>query len=150
MLNSNAAKIKTYVGSDGKIHFVNSVGADTVLNFSSASKLLWYQEAKGDSSVFPAQTITLNELVNYDGAIIKCVLQNVTGWMNAYYYGNLKGQSVQAFCSDNGSSFYRRIITINDNSVTFADGTVYNPYYTSGFAQNNYAMYPIAIYGYNE
>ena len=35
MLNSNAAKIKTYVGSDGKIHFVDSAGADTALNFSS-------------------------------------------------------------------------------------------------------------------
>ena len=35
MINSNASKIKTYVGSDGKIHFVDSVGADTALNFSS-------------------------------------------------------------------------------------------------------------------
>ena len=35
MINSNAAKIKTYVGSDGKLHFVDSAGADTALNFSS-------------------------------------------------------------------------------------------------------------------
>ena len=27
--------MKTYVGTDGKLHFVNSAGADTVLNFSS-------------------------------------------------------------------------------------------------------------------
>ena len=37
MLNSNASKIKTYVGTDGKIHFVNSAGADTALNFSSGN-----------------------------------------------------------------------------------------------------------------
>ena len=29
------SKVKTYVGSDGKLHFVNSAGADTALNFSS-------------------------------------------------------------------------------------------------------------------
>ena len=32
------SKVKTYVGSDGKLHFVNSAGADSVLNFSSATK----------------------------------------------------------------------------------------------------------------
>ena len=37
-LNSNCKKINTYVGNDGKIHFVNSGGADTVLNFSSGAK----------------------------------------------------------------------------------------------------------------
>ena len=35
MLNSKVSKVKTYVGSDGKLHFVNSAGADTALNFSS-------------------------------------------------------------------------------------------------------------------
>ena len=30
----DTSKIKTYVGSDGKLHFVNKAGADTVLNFS--------------------------------------------------------------------------------------------------------------------
>ena len=38
MLNSNLSKVKTYVGNDGKIHFVNSAGADTALNFSSGLK----------------------------------------------------------------------------------------------------------------
>ena len=32
--NKNLFKIKTYVGSDGKLHFVDSEGADSVLNFS--------------------------------------------------------------------------------------------------------------------
>ena len=31
----DTSKIKTYVGSDGKLHFVNKAGADTVLNFSN-------------------------------------------------------------------------------------------------------------------
>lgn len=33
-LNTNMNKVKTYVGSDGKLHFVDASGADTVLNFS--------------------------------------------------------------------------------------------------------------------
>lgn len=31
---TNLAKVKTYVGTDGKLHFINSAGADTALNFS--------------------------------------------------------------------------------------------------------------------
>ena len=34
MINSNGANVKTYVGSDGKIHFTDWTGADSVLNFS--------------------------------------------------------------------------------------------------------------------
>lgn len=34
-INSDLSKVKVYVGNDGKLHFVNSGGADTALNFSS-------------------------------------------------------------------------------------------------------------------
>lgn len=34
-LNGNLNKINVYVGGDGKLHFVNSGGADSALNFSS-------------------------------------------------------------------------------------------------------------------
>lgn len=33
-LNSNLSKVKTYVGEDGKLHFIDSAGADSVLPFS--------------------------------------------------------------------------------------------------------------------
>ena len=39
-IHDDTSKIKTYVGSDGKLHFVNKAGADTVLNFSGAKNLL--------------------------------------------------------------------------------------------------------------
>ena len=112
-------------------------------------ELLWSQEAKGNTALFPAQTVTLNKLKNYDGAMVQCVLQNVTGWMSIYYYSNLKGGKVQAlYCNDRGA-FFRRDITINDTSVTFSDGSSWNINYTSGFVAGNQVMYPIAIYGYN-
>ena len=37
-LNSNIGNISVYVGDDGKIHFKNSAGADTALNFKSYSE----------------------------------------------------------------------------------------------------------------
>ena len=43
MINSNASKIKTYVGDDGKLHFVNSAGADTVLPFSSVANITYME-----------------------------------------------------------------------------------------------------------
>lgn len=36
-LNTNMNKVETYVGSDGKLHFVNASGVDTALNFSRGS-----------------------------------------------------------------------------------------------------------------
>lgn len=33
-VNTKVTKVKTYVGSDGKLHFTNASGADTVLNFN--------------------------------------------------------------------------------------------------------------------
>ena len=38
-INSDLAKVKVYVGSDGKLHFVNSGGADSVLPFSKSYTL---------------------------------------------------------------------------------------------------------------
>lgn len=34
-LNSSLSKVKTYVGEDGKLHFIDSAGADTALPFSN-------------------------------------------------------------------------------------------------------------------
>ena len=39
-INSNISGIRTYVGEDGKIHFVDAGGADTALNFSTAPKII--------------------------------------------------------------------------------------------------------------
>lgn len=39
--NTNLARVNTYVGNDGKLHFTNSAGADSVLNFSSGGGALF-------------------------------------------------------------------------------------------------------------
>ncbi len=40
-VNNSLSKVKTYVGSDGKLHFVDASGADAVLNFSSGKEILF-------------------------------------------------------------------------------------------------------------
>ena len=56
MINSNISGIRTYVGADGKLHFVDAGGADTALNFSSRMAnrslgIIWEQAANGDKNV---------------------------------------------------------------------------------------------------
>lgn len=55
-INSNISGIRTYVGADGKLHFVDAGGADTALNFSSRMAnrslgIIWEQAANGDKNV---------------------------------------------------------------------------------------------------
>ena len=38
VLNDSLGKIRIYVGTDGKLHYVDKAGADTALNFSSAKR----------------------------------------------------------------------------------------------------------------
>lgn len=38
--NTNMGKIRTYVGSDGKLHFTDASGADSVLPFNNKAKLI--------------------------------------------------------------------------------------------------------------
>ena len=54
-INNSISKIKVYVGSDGKLHFINSGGADTVLNFNS-SRTASGQEYVGNAG----RIITIN------------------------------------------------------------------------------------------
>ena len=71
MINSNASKIKTYVGTDGKLHFVDSAGADTALNFSKGGSGNWNLSFK----------LTTSMTVNIDGLVLS-VNENVTCTVN--------------------------------------------------------------------
>ena len=66
-LNTNLDKVRTYVGSDGKLHFVNASGADTVLNFSS----LKVSSLETNSGAANSKTIQAKK--EYKGIIIVVV-----------------------------------------------------------------------------
>lgn len=66
-LNDKVSKVRTYVGSDGKLHFVDASGADTVLNFSGGKKLKSFVltgTAKGSGGIYVGNSITVT--CNYD------------------------------------------------------------------------------------
>ena len=76
--SSNASNINTYVGEDGKIHFTNSAGADSVLNFSSGITL-------------KAQSFAVN-VARYQSKSVTCnggnILYVAVSSYNYYYNGS--------------------------------------------------------------
>ena len=68
-INSNMNKIKTYVGGDKKLHFIDGTGADTALNFSSGFAYLTgiTSSANGDSNYYfyDSVSITVPEITTY-------------------------------------------------------------------------------------
>ena len=65
--------MKTYVGTDGKLHFVNSAGADTALNFNSGaiSKIVvvctCYCTWSYDTRTCSTQTYTITSIKQSNG-----------------------------------------------------------------------------------
>lgn len=57
-LNNSLAKVKTYVGEDGNLHFIDSEGADSVLPFSSGG-------IKGCDTLFYADSTYVNGSTKY-------------------------------------------------------------------------------------
>lgn len=49
-VDSSLNKVKTYVGSDGKLHFVDAKGADTVIPFSNSVKIPTFYNYYDDSA----------------------------------------------------------------------------------------------------
>lgn len=67
-LNNDLTKVKVYVGSDKKLHFVNSAGADSVLNFSSTLVEQSFSKNITTGSYQIPKTITKNGVTyNYVG-----------------------------------------------------------------------------------
>lgn len=61
-LSSDLGKVNTYVGSDGKLHFTNSAGADTVLPFKSASDVK-YKDFSGYSFSTTASELGAEKII---------------------------------------------------------------------------------------
>lgn len=55
-LNSSLGQVKTYVGSDGKLHFVDASGADSVLPFSSSPTKMTMLITNSSSTYSPVQS----------------------------------------------------------------------------------------------
>lgn len=78
-LNSNIGNISVYVGDDGKIHFKNSAGADTALNFKSYSEGYNAGYAAGQAAAVKTGVLEAGSYLAGEGAYATAVLRNSSG-----------------------------------------------------------------------
>ncbi len=130
--------MKTYVGTDGKLHFVNSAGADTALNFSSGDSLFAYyawnqsSEYMGNNTPFKTSPIYANDnLFNHDSTTITAK-QSVT--INGYITGYERA---------GGAIIYIYINNVLKHTYNIGNGEVAKPIDTISLNQGNslYFMY---------
>ena len=77
MVNNSLAKVKTYVGSDGKLHFRDASGADSVLHFSSfkryfSDSITLETTSKFFELGFKPKFIAVNTTWFYEEGLNKC------------------------------------------------------------------------------
>lgn len=77
-LNESLGNVRTYVGSDGKLHFVDASGADSVLPFSSSIKEIIVLNGYGGASWSTLANIKNNYFVT--------VANNTTVNNNSEYF----------------------------------------------------------------
>ena len=124
-ISSDLGKVRVYVGSDGKLHFVNSGGADSVLPFS---RMASGQEAVGT----PGRTITINcgfrpnRVFTYNTTRYTTYLYDVRMpvVMHGYINGNWRPMSdyedTYFAVSDTGFSFAASYAYASDTILWFA------------------------------
>lgn len=78
-LNSNIGNISVYVGDDGKIHFKNSAGADTALNFKSYSEGYNAGYAAVQAAAVKTGILEAGSYLAGEGAYATAVLRNSSG-----------------------------------------------------------------------
>lgn len=96
-LNTKVSKVKTYVGSDGKLHFVDASGADTALNFSKGTLITsapitlsnanssgWYRTAVIDLSGYSVATISNIAFMRINATDVACCLYVVPAYTFSY------------------------------------------------------------------
>ena len=94
-LNSNLGKVSVYVGDDGKLHFVDATGADSVIPFSSGVEFCWgvyglsdHMNLKNTGSVtFEVLKYTASGKINIYGTDDPT---NITHTSNVTLLGNFK------------------------------------------------------------
>ncbi len=140
--------MKTYVGTDGKLHFVNSAGADTVLPFSNSN--IDYSNCYTDLAIFKgSQTAYHNIVITRELPKGKYIVSWSTFWTwynnNGFHlspvcggFGSsynpiiskLKGSTIVEYV-DSGSAGQLGVVTIEENSDTITITQTANGYNTA-------------------
>ena len=84
MINSNGTNVKTYVGSDGLLHFTDWTGSDSVINFSSASNIA-SRNFKLELSYGSYLWVYLTATASISNGVI--TISSPTSYLATYYKG---------------------------------------------------------------
>ena len=128
------------------------VKGNTILGIAGTGggmKLLWSQAKAGDGTKYEANTISLSDLANYDGVVIKCCLANITGnnfvnEITGYQIEKGKSMRVGMINTGNENAMPYRHFEVTNNSVICSNG-----FTGAGGADGRY-IYPFEIYGYTK
>lgn len=143
-LNKKTDTIKTYVGSDGKLHFVDASGADTVIPFSSGGVNLLWSRAHAIGDADSGQTINL-DLSDYDYVVVAAAM--TSGSSSALSFFISINDSVTLYLVNfDGNVLAQRDVSVSENGVTFGAGKNYNLSNKTNVTDGRYA-YPYEIYG---
>lgn len=121
-INSNISGICTYVGADGKIHFVDAGGADTALNFNKEYTI----PSLSITSVYNSGgTLNLN-VANYNTVKIGSVSGN---YSNGLYYtiagttykSNISNKSINVSSMSTLQIMAKGSSNVNGDTVTFSN-----------------------------
>ena len=119
------SKIRTYVGSDGKLHFVNKAGADSVLNFSSdgnSNLECIYHTGTGNIQGHNNRN-TIGGLTKNPKVLLIGFYYSSTIYLTATIITSLNASlctgrdgDTQFVCSPNGPV---KLVSYNDNSISY-------------------------------
>ena len=125
MVNDSLTNVRTYVGSDGKLHFVDASGADSVLPFSSMKR--FYTDAITLSSTEKTYEIGFKPKF----FMIGMTSQNFIVWydveLDKYFYNGYINSGVNVGTTEISSGNKICTLTeVTDNGFSFKVITSFN------------------------
>lgn len=162
-INNSLSKINTYVDEDGKLHFVDSEGADTVLPFSSGislKRLCTVYETE-DRSVIEIAKMTItkdndfDKYISYDSStgkftVLQAFVGYVIGWVKNYRDASSTCGQGQIRINGTSKTTYSTPTRYKDSTskksaveVSFSEGDMFDFYEpsTNGYAKQYGAVF---------
>lgn len=125
-VDESLVKVRTYVGSDGKLHFVDASGADSVLPFSSEMTIL-------DCGSLGSLTTTTHQL----DKDIEDISMLFVFWEDFYTVNNLADTRLSMYTKERGWK------NIGGSRVASATGKTLTLKTGNGYATNSTSVYYI-------
>ena len=133
------------------MHFVDASGADSVLPFSSGTKLLWDANMDDGQTTPSIYSVESPELTNFTGVIIKCTSLNYGQYASENFYeyvGKNTVESVSKYAVGNNKAICR-VFTVTEDTVSWGKGGYFQTNIGYKYYEDDRHAVPKQIYGCN-